>query len=247
VRHAKGSADIVNKESKTHILIIENDENVLLTNKRVLTRALGGNILFYSARSITEARESLRKKDVIYDAILLDVMLPDGSGLEFIPEIHSLTDAPILILSARNTPPDITKGIERGGDYFIAKPYEPETMTTLVHAMLNRERNRGTPVPTMTITRGKLTLDLIANRAYIGGIDMGLMPKEFALLSFLMREEDKAISAEQLYKSICKSETDIDKQTFQKHISTLRLKLESGECGYTIRNAHDKGYCFEAV
>jgi len=234
-------------EGKTLILIIENDEHVLLTNKRILSRALCGNVLFHCARSLAKARGFLREKDMVYDAILLDIMLPDGSGLEFIPEIHTATDAPILILSARNTPIDIIEGIERGGDNYIAKPYEPEALATLVLAMLHRERKRITSGLAMTIARGKLTLDLIANRAYIGGIDMGLMPKEFALLSILMLEEDKTISAERLYERILKSETEADKRSLQKHISTLRSKLESGECGYTIRSVQGKGYCFCAV
>jgi len=196
-------------------------------------------------RTLKEARKTLTAKKTEYDLILLDIMLPDGSGLEFIPEIHAVSDAPTLILSTMIVPPDIIKGIERGGDKFIAMPYEPETLTTLVKSMLKREKKSVPAAPSITIVRGNLTLDLIKKRAYISGIDMGLEGKEFPLLSLLVRDEGKTVGATGLLKTVFKSDDESDINTLHKQISALCTKLESGECGYTIKNIHSEGFRFE--
>jgi len=237
----------MDNEGITTVLLIEEDENVITTNKRVLSKALKGNVRCHSVRTLKEARETLLAKKTAYDMILLDIILPDGSGLEFIPEIHAATDAPILILSTRTTPLEIIKGIERGGDNYITAPYEPEAMTTLIQAMLRREKKNRSTVPSITIVRGNLTLDLIAKRAYVSGIDAGLEEKEFPLLSLLIREAGKTVSANRLSEIVCKSDTEHDKNTLQKHISAICTKLESGECNYTIRNIKNEGFRFENI
>jgi len=234
----------VENESKISILIIEADENVLTTNKRVLQRAFGGNAGCRGVRSFDEARKVLRDKDSAFDLILFDIMLSDGFGLDHIPVIHAASDAPILIMSTKNTPHDIIEGIERGGDNYITKPYEPEVFTKLVRDMVRRERKREVMRPTVTVIRGKLTLDLIAGRAYIGGLDIGLDKNEFATLSVLVREEGKIIDADNLLKMIRKSEMGNDRVALWEKISSLRSKLESGNSGYTI-SIHGEGYCFE--
>ena len=237
----------MDNEGNTTVLFIEEDENVITTNKRVLSKALKGKIHSFSVRTLKEARKTLPAKKTAYDLILLDIRLPDGSGLELIPEIHALTDAPILILSTSIIPPDIIKGIERGGDNHIIAPYEPEAMVALVQVMLKREKKPGSTAPSITIIRGNLTLDLIAKQTYISGIDAGLEGKEFPLLSLLVREEGKTISASRLFEAIFKSDTENDISIVHKLISALNIKLESGECGYTIRNIYGEGFRFEKI
>jgi len=237
----------MNYKDDTVILMIEDDESLLTTNKRVLSRALGNKIRFDNVRTLKEARETLLKKETAYDMILLDIMLSDGSGVEFIPEIHAVTDAPTLILSVKNTPLETIKGIERGGDYYITIPYEPEVMAALVHGILQRERKERTTAPVINIVRGNLTLDLIAKRAYIRGIDAGLEGKEFPLLSLLVREEGNTISADRLNAIIWKSDIENDKHSVKKQVFALSAKLESGECNYKIISVLNEGYRFEEI
>jgi len=240
----------MDKKAGTNILLIEADENLLITNRRVLQRALGSNTFFECVRTLNDAKKILSDKTNAFDLILLGIILPDGSGLEFIPTLHALSDAPTLILSAKSTPIDVIEGIEKGGDNYIALPYEPEVMATLVSAMLNREKKREpikTAIPSITIVRDKLTLDLIAKRAYISGIDARLNKKDFDLLSLLVRDEGKAISADRLYEIIWKSEIGSNKRMLQKQISTLSAILENGDSGYRIRDENGEKYCFEST
>jgi len=230
--------------NKKHVLMIEDDENVLTTNVRVLTRASGGVLCCYKARTLAEARDAIAKLG--YDLIILDIMLPDGSGLDFIPEIHAATNAPILILSARNTPSDIIEGITRGGDNYITKPYEPEAMTAIALAMLRREEKRAKPEPAKTITRGPLTLDIVASRANINGTDSGLKPKEYALLSTLVQNEGRLVSAKELYETVWNLPVNDDVRTVWSHISKLKKKLLITDfTPLTITVERGNGYCFE--
>lgn len=231
--------------NKKNILMIEDEENVLTLNERVLTRA-SGNIMCFKARTLAEAEKALKNDDMEYDLIILDIMLPDGSGYDFIDGIHSATGAPILILSARNTPRDIIKGTARGGDNYITKPYDPEAMAALALAMLRREDKLRKQETVKTITRGQLTLDLIANRAYLNGEDAGLKPKEFALLLTLVQNEGEIVSATELYEAAWKLPAIDDTRTVKSHISKLRTKLSIDEhTPLTIVVEYRRGYRFE--
>ena len=224
-----------------NVLLVEDDKDISALNKKMLESTGKYNVRL--AMTLTEARRQIAAFPP--DIIILDIMLPDGSGLEFIPEIHAVTDAPTLVISTRNTPLDTIRGIERGGDNYIATPYEPEAMTTLVQSMLRREKKPVSAAPSITIVRSNLTLDLIAKRAYLSGIDMGLEGKEFPLLSLLVRDEGKTVGATGLLKTVFKSDDESDINTLHKQISALCTKLESGECGYTIKNIHSDGFRFE--
>ena len=226
--------------------MIEDNENVLTTNERVLTRAFGRAVRCFKARTLAAARDALRDRTVNYHLIILDIMLPDGSGLDFIPEIHAATGAPILILSAKNTPSDVIEGITRGGDNYITKPYEPEAMTALALAMLRREEKRGKPEPVKTIIRGTLTLDLVANRAYMNGTDAGLKPKEFSLLLMLIQNEGQTITAKDLYETVWKLPANEDIRTVWSHISKMKKKLSITDfTPLTITVERNNGYRFE--
>jgi len=233
--------------NKKHILMIDDEETVLTLNQRVLKRASGGAVLCFKARTLAEARNALRDKERDFDLIILDIMLPDGSGLDFADEIHAESYAPILMLSAKNTPKDIIAGAARGGDNYITKPYDPDAMAALALAMLRREAGRVKAEPLKTVTLESLTIDIVAGRAFLSGDDMLLTPKEFALLSMLVQNNGTTVSAQWLYEQIWKVPIGDDKRTLQKHISVLRKKLEDGKCGYTVRAVYGEGYCFEKI
>ena len=227
--------------NKSLILMIDDEKNVLTLNEQILTYA-SSSIVCHKAQTLAEARAKLRSAVQDYDLFILDIMLPDGSGLDFIEEIHAISSAPILVLSAKNTPRDIIRGVARGGDNYITKPYDPEAMAALALAMLRREEKHGRQELVKTISRGALSLDLVAHRAYVGGNDILLKPKEFALLLVLMQEEGATISAERLYEAIWKAPVGKDKRPLQKQVSNLRTRLEQGGSGYTILSVYGEGY-----
>lgn len=226
------------------ILMIEDEESVLTLNERVLTRA-NNSIVCFKARTLGEARDMLVcGRD--YDLIILDLMLPDGSGLDFISEINKVSSAPILILSAKNTPADIIEGAARGGDNYITKPYDPEAMAALAGAMLRREEKRREALQPGPVSRGPLTLDIASRRAYIDGKDAGLSPKEFALILTFVQNEGKTLSAEELYEAAWKLPAIEDTRTIKTHISKLRKKLSiSDNPPLSICVEYRSGYRFE--
>ena len=230
--------------NKKYILMIDDEENVLTLNEQILTFA-SDSILCFKARTLAEARDKLRDKQEEYDLFILDIMLPDGSGLDFIREIHSVSDAPILMLSAKNTPKDIIEGAARGGDNYITKPYDPEAMAALALAMLRREEKRGKSgsIPVKIISCGPLTLDLVANRAHMNGVDAGLHPKEFALLLTLVRRRGQIVPAKELYETAWNMPAIGDTRTLWPHISNLKKKLSLGyDNSISIETVYGSGY-----
>lgn len=227
---------------KKHILMIEDEENVLALNERTLVRFSGGAFRCDKARSLAEARTILADTPEDFDLIMLDITLPDGSGLDFVDEAHAVSHAPILILSARNTREEVIEGLQRGGDNYITKPYDPDDLCARVFAMLRREDDRRNEPPEK-ITCGAITLDLVAGRAEISGADMLLTGKEFALLSLFAQNEGRTMSAEYLYEKIWKQPMTGDDGAIKNIVYKLRKKL--ADTGYAITNERSEGYTFQ--
>jgi DNA-binding response OmpR family regulator len=121
-------------EHKT-ILMIEDDKSLITLNGKMLAALSGGGFSTLTAVTLAEAREKLTGG---IDLILLDVMLPDGNGLDFVREIRAVTGAPIIILNARREPEQITEGLLAGGVDYITKPYRMEELYARVSAKSNR-------------------------------------------------------------------------------------------------------------
>jgi DNA-binding response OmpR family regulator len=233
-------------DSKPVVLMIEDDFEILNVNKKWLEKAGFETVL---SRSLTETRTALETASP--DIVLLDVILPDGDGLVFLPELKSLCDAPVLICSIRNEDKHILDGLEAGGDDYIAKPYNVEILVARVGVMWRLEQKRRDDVrsamalrsPERIIERGALKLDMLAGRAYLNGADTGLTPKEFALLLFLMQNEGKLMSDEYLYEEIWKLPMNKDNNAIKSAVKRLRKKIAG--CGYVITTEYAEGYCLE--
>lgn len=222
------------------ILLVEDDKNILRTNRRILERE-GFTVL--CAESLEAARNHLAVKQP--DAMVLDIMLPDGSGLSFCREIRSSTSAPVLFLTALDEKQEIIKGLVAGGNDYITKPYDVDEFLARIKAQLGLARmNRQDMEHSKMLTCGPLKLDLIARRAYLNGQDMLLTQKEYTLLLLLARGEGKILSAEYLYSTAWNLPMTDDKRTLKKHLSAVRKKLEDGGSDYNITAVYGKGYSF---
>jgi DNA-binding response OmpR family regulator len=214
-----------------NILLIEDDREIQENNKDLLES--GGNYAVRTAMNLAEARKQITKKTP--DIIVLDIMMPDGSGLDFIKEIN---DIPVLLLTALGENSDIVKGLEAGGDDYLAKPYDDNVLLARIESLLRRTE----PRISKTLTKGPLLLDTIARRAYIDNDDLLLTHKEFACLLMLAQNEGHIISASTIYEQIWKQKLEDDKNTLKATISTLRKKIESS--GYAITVSREQGYTF---
>jgi len=223
----------MNRSTKPLILIIEDDQRLSLINSRAL-ESEGYEVK--TAFTLKEARFLLEDGDP--DVILLDIMMPDGSGLDFCREIRSRTYASIIFLTSVTDPEGELEGLVSGGDDYLRKPYGIKHLRARVKNSLQKERK--TP---QFITRGPFSLHIVAAQAFVNGEDLLLTQKEFAVFLLLAQNEGKILSAEHIYEKAWGYSTLSDKNAIQMAVSRLRNKIEN--TGYTIATYRGKGYAFE--
>ena len=218
--------------SKAAILLIEDNEKILATNAKALSMQ-GYEII--TAVTLQETRKILAEQ--IPDLIILDIMLPDGSGLDFCQELQRTYSLPILFLTALGKTKDILRGYNSGGVDYITKPYSMDILLAKVNVLL---RLTQTPGQANGHTLGELRIDTAARRAYLSGEDMLLKPKEFAVLELLVKSKDCYLTPEQIYERLWALPTADDVRTVHNHIYALRKRMEGSSI--TIENRRAKGY-----
>lgn len=218
---------------RQYILMIEDDPTVQNNNKKILERR--GYIL-RQAFTLAEARVIIEQEPPF--AIILDIKLPDGNGLDFLRDIRKTSNVPVLILTALDTPIDVVRGLETGGDAYLPKPYNLNVFLSHVDALLRR----ASTLPEI-IVHGPFKLDLTYGTAHLKGQNMYLTPKEFTLLLHFIQHSDAVFSAEYLYENVWGQPMEEDTSAVKNQIYNLRKKLEYS--GYTITAVRGKGYCFE--
>jgi len=229
------------------ILIVEDNKEVLILNRKVLNRK-GFQVL--TAQTIAEARVCLKAHQV--HLIILDILLPDGSGLDFCAEIREKTSAPILMLSGLRSNQDIVGGLQIGGDDYVTKPYRVEELLARVNSLLRREmrheRQMEKQAPRRIIAFGSLKLDTESGRASMNELDVGLTPKEFALLLLLVKNEGEMVPSKEIYEKVWGSTPNDDVRTVWTHISKLRNKLGvDADSHINISAERRKGYIFTFI
>lgn len=230
------------KETGT-ILLVEDDKNIQRTNRRILERE-GFTVL--CAGTLKETQTALL--DSKPDALVLDIMLPDGNGLAFCEKIRPHTPAPVLFLTALDEKDDIIEGLVAGGNDYITKPYDINEFVARVKAQLRLARmNQLASENAKTMTRGPLTLDIVALRAFLDGKDMRLSAREFSVLLFLLKNEGKTLSAEEIYKGAWDSPMAGNPTALWKCISRLKNKLSACDEKVSLMNFRNKGYLLEIV
>ena len=219
--------------NKAVILLVEDNLRIQLANKDML-ELLGYEVL--CATSLSEARSLLAVKTP--DIIVLDIMLPDGSGLEFLGKLRRTSSVPILMLTALGGVEDTVIGLSLGADDYLAKPYDYNVLAARVEALLRRATN----VPG-TFTMGELVFNILAGHVFLRGKDMLLTGKEFSCLLLLAQNKDRVISAEYIYETVWHMPLSGNSQALRTIIARLRLKLSGS--GYMIESQRKEGYIFQ--
>ncbi|NLK36595.1 MAG: response regulator transcription factor [Epulopiscium sp.] len=215
------------------ILLVDDNEQIMRGNERMLVRR-GYDVT--SASTLTEARNAIQEQ--MPDLFVLDIMLPDGSGLDFIAELRGHSQVPVLLLTGLTTPEDVVRGLTAGGDDYLAKPYDFGVLLARVEALLRRAEN----IPEK-IVRGQFVFDITADVATLDGVDLLLSQKEFSLLLFFVQNEERYISADYLYEKVWKQAMGGNSNTLKTTINRLREKIKSSS--YQITWSRGEGYCFE--
>jgi DNA-binding response OmpR family regulator len=215
---------------KTFLLLVEDNLQIVQGNERML-RWQGYETA--AALTLKQARAMLAARTP--DLIILDIMLPDGSGLDFIRELRRTSEVPVLLLTGLTTPQDVVRGLTAGGDDYLAKPYDFGVLLARVEALLRRAGQ----IPKI-LAQGALRLDILASRAYLNGNDLLLTQKEFALLLLLAQNAGRALAPEYLYETVWKQPMQTDDQAVKSTLSRLRRKL--GDSAEILFDAEAGGY-----
>jgi len=218
-----------------NILLVEDDKDILQVNANMLKRHGGYNL--YLAENLADARKIFANADI--DMAILDIMLPDGSGLDFLKEIKQAASIPVLLLTALSEADDEVKGLRAGGDDYLSKPYDINVLLARVEIMLRRAAT----VPEI-VKYGDFVLRVKSGQVFINGQDL-LLPKgnEFLLFMLFVKNQNKLLSPKYLYDQVWGQPMLGDDNAVRRAVNRLQAKLKNS--GYTITNEYGKGYCFE--
>src|SRR6185369_3551054 len=167
--------------------------------------------------------EALLKRES-FDAVILDLMLPDADGLDLCRRLRGASDVPILMLTARGEPMDRVVGLEIGADDYLAKPFEPRELQARLRAILRR---KGTAGPKSEILRfGRLEIDKGARLVRIDGEERTITSYQFALLLALAERAGRVLSRDALMDVLKGEKLEAFDRSVDVHISRIRAAIE---------------------
>ena len=176
-----------------------------------------------------------------FDAVLLDIMMPGLDGFSVCRALRRESDVPIVFLTALSDEEDKLLGYELGADDYVTKPFSLSVLYAKTSALIRRSRGNLRCGDRLTV--GKITLELSSQRAFLGGRQLMLTPKEFALLRCLMQNRDVVMSREQLLVKCWGYDYEGESRAVDTHIKRLREKL--GPEAERIRTVIKAGYRLE--
>ena len=220
------------------LLIIE-DDNAL---REIMLRALSDEgYVVETAKNFFEAEEKIAGYS--YDCIMLDIMLPDGNGLNLLRQIRAIDkDNRVIIISARDSLDDKIEGLDLGADDYLAKPFYMAELSARIKSVLRR----GSGAVTNTMNIGNISLDLQSRRVAINSNNVPLLKKEFDILLYFMQRPghivDKAVLAEAVWGDHIDMVDNF--QFVYAQIKNLRKKLTDAGADTNIKAVYGFGYKF---
>jgi len=216
------------------ILIIEDNERL---GAFIAAGLSAGGFGVDASRTLDEARTALRV--LRYDALVLDLGLPDGDGVDFLRQIRGAGDAtPVIVLTARDGLSDRVVGLDAGADDYLVKPFALEELGARLRALLRRP---GAVLGTF-LEFGKVVLDTAGRTAAVDGQPVTLSRREFEALEHLMRRAGNVVSKRLLEDSIYGLGDDSSPNAVEVLISRLRRRLDALQAGVSIHTMRGIGY-----
>ena len=200
------------------LLIIDDEPAILET---VETKMRREGYTTFTAESAEDGMRLFRR--IKPDLVILDIMLPHRSGLDFCRAVRKENTTPIIMISAKSEESDRVKGLELGADDYLVKPFSLSELTARVKAVLRRAT--GEPVP-QTIESEGLKMDPARHEALLNGKLLDLSPKEFALLYFLARHPGQVFTREVLLDRLWGHDAYVSARTVDVHMRWLRTHIE---------------------
>jgi len=216
------------------LLLVEDDKKAA----RVLTRGLleeGFAVDVAHSGDVGDEMATVNR----YDAIVLDWRLPRKDGLAVCRDLRGrgiLT--PILMLTARDSLPDRVSGLDSGADDYLTKPFAFEELLARIRALLRRSELTRPPV----LEVGDLVLDPVTHRVTRDGVEIGLTPKEYAILETLMRHAGQVVTRSRIGESVWQDDPDDLANLVDVHVSHLRRKIDQGNAPLLIHTVRSRGF-----
>jgi two-component system, OmpR family, KDP operon response regulator KdpE len=220
-------------------VLVCDDEPQILRALRVILRDAGFEVV--SAQSAQEALDAAALRAP--DAAILDLILPDGNGIEVCRSIREWSEMPILVLSAVGEEAEKIRALDAGADDYVTKPFAPGELI----ARLNAALRRAGPAEEPTLSVDGLDVDLAGRRVSRHGEEIHLTPKEFELLRVLARNRGRLMTHRALLGEVWGHAYEEDTHTLRVHIANLRRKIEPDPAAPRyIRTDPGVGYRFAA-
>lgn len=221
------------------ILICDDEENI---------RRLIRKYAEFEGYAVDEAKDGMeaillcRKND--YDALILDIMMPELDGFSVLRELRKTSDMPVLLLSARGEEYDKISGFEMGADDYVEKPFSPKVLMLRLQAILRRTgAKKQAEAEAEQLVDGPLTVNFTARTVTLEGKRLELSPKEYDLLFFLLRHPNIALTRERILREVWGYDFFGDDRTLDTHIKLLRRAL--GDWASHIITIRGVGYRYE--
>jgi two-component system, OmpR family, response regulator RegX3 len=224
-----------------HIGILEDDEDQRLLLELWVT---DGQHTSHGFGSKTAFLEGIRKER--FDALLIDWMLPDGTGAEVLQWVRENQgwELPVVVVTARDDEATVVSALQLGADDYIVKPAKPLELRARLVAVARRVKPGGLPV----LRIGVFEVDVQRHRLSIDGVPVTMTQKEFDLSVYLFQNPGKLLSRDHLLNKIWGLNTDVDTRTVDTHVSRLRKKLAlDGTKGWKLTPVYGYGYRFDRI
>ena len=225
---------------KSCVLVIEDEPDIRKTIDYNLSKE---SFKVVQAASIEEGEKALASNKI--DVIILDLMLPDGSGLTLCRDIKSepsTKNIPVIILTAKTEEVDRVVGFELGADDYVTKPFSVRELILRVKAILKMCVSTEIKTDNVQDSFGELTLNYDEHQAYINNEEISLTALEFKLLKHLINRKGRVQTRDQLLEDVWGYSSNVTTRTVDTHIKRLREKL--GIVGEHIQTIRGVGYRF---
>ena len=220
------------------VLIVDDEENIRIGLREYAE---------FEGHIVTEAVDGMdavnKCKNADFDVIIMDIMMPRLDGFSACKEIRKTKDIPVLMLSARGEEYDKLFGFELGIDDYVVKPFSPKEVMARINVIVSRHQNAQKESENKHIVIKGIDFDVSARKVYIDGKRVELTPKEYELLTFMIKNKNIALSRNQLLSEVWGYEFFGDDRTVDTHIKILRNSIEPyRDLISTVRGV---GYIFE--
>jgi len=215
-----GAPLVVDPDGRIVVLIVEDEPSYV---DALSIGLVGEGFVVAAASTLADARAQFVA--VKPDILLLDVMLPDGSGIDFCRELRATSSVPIIMVTARSEEVDVILGLEFGASDYVTKPYRLRELIARIRAVLRRSGNE--PASDVIMSIGEFRIDTVRRSVVRDGAELELSRKEFDLLALFASRLGQVVTRDECLDEIWWGRDLADTRTLDTHVKRLRQKLEA--------------------